>query len=169
MKQPQDTVINRLSTGELGVLIGAVRSAIWKAIDRDLASLDITTAQFLLFGSIVLNNAQTVAEISRIMTYDSGAMTRLIDRIERKGLLRRVPNPNDRRSHLVKLTATSAQVFPEARRLVSDVYRRLLLNFSDRQALLLQQSLQRLLDNAAPQPGPARSVVRRVDDHHYSS
>ena len=39
------------------------------------------------------------------VSYDPGAMTRMIDRLERKKLVRRVRSPEDRRKIIVELTA----------------------------------------------------------------
>jgi DNA-binding MarR family transcriptional regulator len=84
-----------------------------------------------------------------VLGYDSGAMTRLLDRIEKKGLVRRVVNPEDRRSYLIELTEESAVLVPRARRLVQKVFGRLLQGFSDREAAALKSSLEKILENAA--------------------
>ena len=44
----------------------------------------------------------------------SGGMTAAIDRLERKGLVERVPNPTDRRGSLVRLTDAGRSVVDEA-------------------------------------------------------
>jgi DNA-binding MarR family transcriptional regulator len=44
----------------------------------------------------------------------SGGMTAAIDRLERKGLVARLPNPADRRGSLVRLTDTGREVIDEA-------------------------------------------------------
>jgi DNA-binding MarR family transcriptional regulator len=44
----------------------------------------------------------------------SGGMTAAIDRLERKGLVERVPNPADRRGSLVRLTDAGLGVVDEA-------------------------------------------------------
>jgi DNA-binding MarR family transcriptional regulator len=80
----------------------------------------------------------------RMMT--SGGMTAAVDRLERKGLVTRVPNPADRRSNLVRLTDDGLRIVDEAmvrhaaveadlvgtlnatdRRRLTDLLRRLLL------------------------------------------
>lgn len=49
-------------------------------------------------------HALTPTELARHRMMTSGGMTAAIDRLERKGLLRRAPNPSDRRGSLVCLT-----------------------------------------------------------------
>ncbi len=149
MKKNKSDTIDTLSGGELGFLLSAVRSTIWSSIEAELQPLDITAAQFVVFNSIALGKGRTIGEFCRLLGYDSGAMTRLLDRIEKKGLIRRVANPEDRRSFLLELTPESKALFPQARRRVQAVFRRLLAGFDEAQAAALKQSLEQLLANAA--------------------
>lgn len=149
MPRVTPSAIAGLATGELGFLISSVRNAIWAAIETELSSLDITTAQYIVFNSIAQGRGRTIGDLCRVLGYDSGAMTRLLDRIEKKGLVRRVPNPEDRRSFLMELTPESRTLFPQAKRRVETVFKRLLGNFDEAQAAALKASLQQVLVNAA--------------------
>jgi DNA-binding MarR family transcriptional regulator len=147
-KSKADT-IDILSGGELGFLVSSVRSAIWSSIEAELQPLDITAAQFVVFNSIALGKGRTIGEFCRLLGYDSGAMTRLLDRIEKKGLIRRVANPEDRRSFLLELTPESRAVFPQAKKRVQAVFKQLLAGFDEKQAAAFRQSLEQVLANAA--------------------
>lgn len=149
MTTAKKETIEMLSTGELGFLVSAVRSSIWNAIEAELQPLNITTAQFVVFNSIALGKGSTIGDFCRLLGYDSGAMTRLLDRIEKKGLIRRVRNPEDRRSFLVEFTPEMEALFPTAKHKVQSVFRRLLAGFNDAQAAALRHSLERVLSNAA--------------------
>lgn len=149
MGTARKNTIDMLSTGELGFLVSAVRSAIWDSVDAELKPLDLSPAQFVVFNSIALGKGRTIGEFCRLLGYDSGAMTRLLDRMEKKGLIRRVTNPEDRRSYLIELTAESRAMFPQARRRVEAVFRRLLTGFSNVQAEAFKRSLEQVLANAA--------------------
>ena len=149
VNKPQADTIDILSGGELGFLVSAARSAIWSSIEAELQPLDITAAQFVVFNSIAQGKGRTIGEFCRLLGYDSGAMTRLLDRIEKKGLIRRVPNPEDRRSFLLELTPESRAVFPQAKKRVRAVFKRLLAGIDEKQAAVLRQSLEQLLANAA--------------------
>lgn len=149
MKTPVTNAKLQLSSGELGFLVTGVRTAIWSAIERELQPLDITAAQFVVFNSIAKGRGSTIGDLCRVLGYDSGAMTRLLDRIEKKGLIRRVANPDDRRSYLIELTDESAVLVPKARRRVEKVFGGLLQGFQDGEAAVLKASLEKILDNAA--------------------
>ena len=57
----------------------------------------------------------TAGELARACGLTTGAMTTLLDRLERLGYLRRVPHPTDRRRVMVELTAKS-------RRFIEQIY-----------------------------------------------
>ena len=149
MKTTPASIKSQLSTGELGFLVTGVRNAIWGSIERELQPLDITAAQSVVFNTIAKGRGSTIGDLCRVLGYDSGAMTRLLDRIENKGLIRRVANPDDRRSYLIELTEQSAVLVPKARRHVQAVFGELLQGFDEREAAALKASLEKILENAA--------------------
>jgi DNA-binding MarR family transcriptional regulator len=56
----------------------------------------------------------TPTELARHRMMTSGGMTAALDRLERNGLVARVPNPADRRGSLVRLTDAGLRVVDEA-------------------------------------------------------
>ena len=57
--------------------------------------------------------AISMSELSRMLLVSNGNATAVVDRLERDGLVRRRPAPNDRRAVLVALTQAGAQRFEE--------------------------------------------------------
>jgi len=78
-------------------LVNRVRVELIDALDRELAQFDITAAQLIVLASVASREADSPAGLCKNISYDPGAMTRMIDRLEQKGLVRRNPNPDDRR------------------------------------------------------------------------
>jgi DNA-binding MarR family transcriptional regulator len=62
--------------------------------DRALAPLGLTAQQVGVIVLLACGRAHTPYELSRAMSYDSGSMTRMIDRLEKKGF---VPHAQRRR------------------------------------------------------------------------
>lgn len=58
--------------------------------------------------------AMTPTDLHEGLMLSSGAMTSRLDRLERKGLIERVPAPNDRRSTLVRLTPAGLALIDKA-------------------------------------------------------
>jgi DNA-binding MarR family transcriptional regulator len=85
-----------------------------EALDRELEPLGITAAQFVILVSLALGEADSASGLCRGISYDPGAMTRMIDRLEQKGLIRRTQLPDDRRRQGLELTAEGKAVYPAA-------------------------------------------------------
>lgn len=82
------------------------------AFEQRLAAHDVTVSQWCLMITLYHQQAETVREIARIIQLDAGAVTRLADRLERKGLLMRRPNEDDARSVKLRLTAEGEALVP---------------------------------------------------------
>src|SRR4051812_41943516 len=74
----------------IGYLMGRVMSIVKEAVDHELGPTDLTHAQWVPLLKIYLGEASTVAELARECQVDVGAMTRTLDRLEAKNLVRRV-------------------------------------------------------------------------------
>jgi DNA-binding MarR family transcriptional regulator len=75
----------------------------------------------------------------------SGGMTAALDRLERRGWIVRVPNPNDRRGSLVRLTDAGRVAIDRAMDLHAETEQRLVSPLSDDDARELQRILRQLL------------------------
>jgi DNA-binding MarR family transcriptional regulator len=137
-----------MAGGLLGFLLNETRNANFSEIEKELAPLDITSAQFKIVIGIAHERAKTLSEFARFFDYDPGAMKRLIDRVEQKGLIRRVPSEIDRRIINLELTEQGAALYPQIMAVVSKVNRKMLDGFSDVETAQLQFFLQRVISNA---------------------
>jgi DNA-binding MarR family transcriptional regulator len=113
----------------IGYLINAARARVGSALDKALEPLDVTMAQWGTLMS-VKNGAQTAVDTCRLLGCDTGSMTRMIDRLEEKGLLRRERSTADRRVVLLVLTPTGDALCVDAKPLVAEVFNHLLRDFS---------------------------------------
>ncbi len=79
---------------------------LWNHLDRRLAEAGaISLAQLEALRVIHRRTDCRVQEVSRDLAITVGAASKLVDRLERAGLAERRPNPSDRRSTLLRLTA----------------------------------------------------------------
>ena len=132
----------------VGAHIGRARRAIVEAIDRELAPLDISHAQWIVVMLLGDGAAATAAELCKILVYDPGAMTRLLDRLEKKGVLRRVRAAGDRRTLRLELTAEGRRLYPKIVEALVEVFNRLLRGFSKSEVRQLEDLLKRMVANA---------------------
>ena len=100
MSPVKPTVLDRFHTGELGFMVTSVRNSIHEALERELAPFELTTPQYVVLNCLAKGWGRTLSDFCRVLAYDSGAMTRLLDRIVAKGFIRRCllytsPSPRD--------------------------------------------------------------------------
>jgi DNA-binding MarR family transcriptional regulator len=131
----------------LGRLLSQVRMEILDALDRELAPLDITAAQYVILATLAEGPTDSASGLCRGVSYDPGAMTRMIDRLERKGLVRRIRCPDDRRRINLELTAEGKAVYPKLIDSAVAVLNRYLRGFSREEIAQLETYLNRMLAN----------------------
>lgn len=132
-----------------GRLIGQVKMALTDALDEELAPLGITAAQYVILVSLAEAGSGSTSVLCRSVSYDQGAMTRMIDRLEKKGLVRRARSADDRRRVNLELTAEGKTVYPKLLAGAAHVQNRLLRGFTKAEVRTLEALLRRMLDNAA--------------------
>ena len=87
----------------------------------------------------------TPTELARHRMISSGGMTAALDRLERRGWIVRVPNPNDRRGSLVRLTEAGREAIDRAMDLHAETERQLVAPLDEHDQRELQRILRRLL------------------------
>ena len=133
----------------LGYLVSHVRQEWIGALEVELKPFDLTAAQYIVIVNVGSSRAETPVDLCRVMQYDTGAMTRLLDRIEAKGLVRRAAHGADRRCVVVELTDAGHELYPKLLQVVMDMNKRALKGFTRDEAALLEKLLKRVALNVA--------------------
>src|ERR1700683_4507024 len=81
----------------LGYYLTKARNVLVERMDRAVKPLGLTAQQIGVILVLSAQRASTPFELSRVMSYDSGSMTRLLDRLEKKGFVVRSRSDADRR------------------------------------------------------------------------
>ena len=132
----------------IGRALGRVKAAMSDALDQELAPFGITAAQLVIMISLATGEADSASSLCRGISYDPGAMTRMVDRLEQKGFIRRTQLPDDRRKVGLELTAEGEAAYPKLRAALVAVQNRFLRGFTKSEVRQLQHFLQRMLGNA---------------------
>jgi MarR family transcriptional regulator, multiple antibiotic resistance protein MarR len=138
----------------LGYLIKRTGSLLSNAIDQELAEFDLTHQQFSILMVLGERNCSTAADLARETCGDTGAMTRMLDRLEAKGFLRRVRSSEDRRVINIELTETGRLVGRKMPVVAINVMNRYLQGISPGELELMKSLLRRVLVNGGT-PVPA--------------
>ncbi len=152
----------------VGYLMRRILMAITQAADRRLEPDGLTHTQWGPLFMLRSARASTVAELARELQTDPGAMTRLLDRLEAKGLCRRERSTDDRRVVRIVLTPEGDAAASRVPAVLAQVMNQALSGFSRAEWESLKGMLARMLANAeaqrgtevapTPAPSPARSA-----------
>jgi DNA-binding MarR family transcriptional regulator len=139
----------------IGSLMSRVKAEMLAALDRELsadkrlAPLEMSAAQYIIIANLAgPQEPKSAAELCKGISYDAGAMTRMLDRLESKGLIRRTRSVQDRRLMELELTEEGRAAYPRMREISMSVANRFLRGFSKAEARQLEGLLNRMLENA---------------------
>lgn len=136
----------------IGYLMRQILNTVAQEVERQLAHTDLTNAQWVPLFKLYMCQASTVAELARACQLDAGATTRTLDRLEAKGLCRRVRSEEDRRVVNIALTDTGKDAASEIPVVLSRVQNAYLAGFSEEEFETLKGFLRRILNNAKAAP-----------------
>lgn len=137
----------------IGPLIGRVRMVLLTTLDGELQPFGFTGMQFAILKHLTDGTSETAADLCRLLHYDTGSMTRLLDRLEEKGLIRRERSKDDRRVVSLHVTSAGRAALPRLRDSAARVVQRMLAGFSATEVNHLQDFLGRMIENGQPGHG----------------
>ena len=140
----------------IGALLSRVKVEMLATLDRELAQdkrlapLEMSAAQWIIVANLAAGPGEpkSAADLCKVISYDAGAMTRMLDRLEAKGLIRRTRSSQDRRLLNLELTEEGRAAYPRMREIAMNVANRFLHGFSKTEARQLENLLNRMLENA---------------------
>lgn len=127
-------------------LIPQIARELRTALEAELAALGLTTQQGAVLMRVALGeNIQN--QLAQLVGTDTAGMSRLVDRLEAKGLVTRERHPDDRRSTVVAVTEAGRELLPQVMPTFGRVGTRLLDGFSEEEKAQATALLIRMRDN----------------------
>ena len=97
--------------------IHGINRRIHKMLDETLEQYDLASGDWKVLCSLRWQgkpHRRSAGDLARIADLSSGAMTNRLDQLEKAGLFKRLPDPDDRRGVLVELTPKGRRLHQEA-------------------------------------------------------
>jgi len=144
--------VSPLSTYQMndsvGYLMSRVKSVMTNLVtQRTQEELGITGTQASMLFMIAVGKCSTAAELAREYGIDASAVTRLLDRVEKRGLLSRVRSVEDRRVVNIELTDEGRAAAKEVPHIFRSVLDQVLDGFTPEEVGFLKSMLRRILSN----------------------
>ena len=132
----------------VGFLIKQLAQTLGRELDRRMADLGLTDAQWKPLLMLHKGGCSTAMDLARIACHDTGAVTRLLDRLEAKALIQRTRSAEDRRVVNLELTDEGKRVAADIPGVIADLANQVLAGFSPEEFTQFQDLLGRALVNA---------------------
>lgn len=134
-----------LALGDLSQLLGyrLRRAQLWvfKDFGRQLSVFDISPAQFSVLCVIDANPGINQLAIAQLLSIERAGLGRLVDHLERRGLVRRTASAINRRYYVLYLTEEGTALLSRIRPAVAESDRRLAAKIGPRAYRELQRAL----------------------------
>ncbi|MBF5004689.1 MarR family winged helix-turn-helix transcriptional regulator [Diaphorobacter caeni] len=151
-------------TESAGFLMRRVLSSILQQADAQLEVHGLTYVQWLPLYKLLLCADTTNAQLAKDLGMDPASVTRALDRIEAKGLLRRERSTADRRVVHLVLTDEGRRIAADVPQVLSRVLNCHLAGFSHEECRTLVAMLQRMIVNGdAMRSSPSDDTILKPD------
>lgn len=132
--------------------VGYVISNTGRRLNHRLQQLfqdyDVTPEQWSLLMCLEEHDGITHKDLARRTDKDPANITRLVDQLERKALVRRVANPNDRRSQLLYVTEEGKASAHALAPIEADFVSRMLADISEQEIEVFRSFMAKINKNA---------------------
>lgn len=130
----------------LGYLLRRVSKLSGSRIETAFQDSDITFTQWIVLALVSSDTANTCTALARDMDHNSGAMTRLIDQLEERGLIIRTRAEKDRRISKLSITDAGNEMKTMLAARVAGVWNEIITGFDHDDIRQLITTLTKLLD-----------------------
>lgn len=141
---------------EVAEFAGQLFFRLWRASHTQTAaalqSIGLTPALFAVLNYLQAGDGAIQQQIGSAMGIDPSTMVSLVDQLERAGLAKRRPHPQDRRAREVMITLKGQRTLKRARELAEEVEGDVLQGLSPAERRQLVTLLRKALAGAPPQP-----------------
>jgi DNA-binding MarR family transcriptional regulator len=140
----------------VGYLLKLSHMLMHDSVTAAFAAHELSFVQWLTLMKLREGDVATASDLCKAMHYDNGSVTRLLDQLEERGLLRRERSKTDRRVIMLKLTPGGEKKIAELIPVVVDSLNATLGDFSKAEFAQLTKLLNKLIASLRERAG-ARS------------
>ena len=128
-------------------LMGKIHRGMRRFFEFQMKKYGITPPQFEVLISLWTEDGLVLSELSKRLSRDGPTITGIIDRMEKKELVRRERSTTDRRVIMVFSTPKAAEMKEALTKLQKTAGKDIIENFTDEDIKTLEQLLTKLLTN----------------------
>ena len=128
----------------INYLLTGAQHTVFQYMKKNLAQFDITPIQYGVLGCIWEFDMHNPKDIAAHLGVENSTISGILERMENKGLIRRMIDSTDRRYIYIELTDVSRELEVPVRTVVTEVERKVLEIFNGEEEAALKNALRRL-------------------------
>ena len=128
----------------INYLLTGAQHTVFQYMKKNLAQFDITPIQYGVLGCIWEFDMHNPKDIAAHLGVENSTISGILERMENKGLIRRMIDSTDRRYIYIELTDVSRELEVPVRTVVTEVDRKGLEVFNGEEEAALKNALRRL-------------------------
>ena len=148
--QPARSKAKAVALGDLSQSLGyrIRRAQLWvfREVSQRLAPFDISPAQFSVLSVIDANPGVNQLAIAQVLSIERAGLGRMVDHLERRGLVTRTESSINRRYYLLYLTREGSGLFGRLKPMIAASEKSLLKKIGSRAYKQFQQTLSVFLE-----------------------
>ena len=154
-----------------GLLLHDAARAYRRRFEEATASHGLSAPQWRLLGLLLREGPMPQSQLAHRLDVEPISVSRLVDRMERAGWVRRGADPKDRRARIVIPSDHASATFAQVRQVAEDLTEAVLADFTEAERQMIHRLLTSLADAprgtaiptdmCEPNPGqPAHQTVK---------
>lgn len=141
--------INNLKGYSSGLLQGKAYRVLTTSLTRTLAVEDLAIPEWKLLGQLHDHGAMKLADLADRLSVEAPLVTTLIDRLEKKQLVERESDPDDKRAKIITITKAGRDMVLRLEPPVRETMKGLLAGVSKMDALAYLRVLEAIVNNGS--------------------
>ena len=130
----------------INYLLTTAQHSVFQYLNGKLSEYDVTPSQYGVLSCLWQREFATPKQISEILCLETSTISGVLDRMQKKGLIDRVINRNDRREVRVVPTEKGKALDEPISKIIGEVNEEVLKCFTDEEVALLKNQLRTIAE-----------------------
>ncbi|EGB17925.1 MarR family winged helix-turn-helix transcriptional regulator [[Clostridium] symbiosum] len=133
----------------INFLLTTAQHTVFQYLSQRLAPYDITPSQYGILNCLWINDGTCLPrQIAELLCLETSTVSGILDRMQKKDLIDRVINPENRREILVMITPKGEALKAPVLKIIDEVNEEVLKDFSTKETEFIRKSLRQIAEKA---------------------
>lgn len=133
----------------INFLLTTAQHTVFQYLSQRLSPYDITPSQYGILNCLWINDGTCLPrQIAELLCLETSTVSGILDRMQKKDLIDRVINPENRREILVMITPKGEALKAPVLKIIDEVNEEVLKDFSPKETEFIRKSLRQIAEKA---------------------